>query len=192
MRLLLIFPDTEQRRCYSPFGEASRRQAGGPCQKGSRSGYVRRHLILYLIKTQSQPRSYSYTYVEKSIRNGQLEDLNDHAAGPPVGAIRTVGSTTILAKGTRRTFTEDDDQTLWDWVTSCERKGGRISGNEIYKQLEEVVWTSFSPSTLLNMCLLGVESTPSLAILARSMGKDTEFQTTTKTTHGNRQSDEDR
>lgn len=43
------------------------------------------------------------------------------------------------AKGTRNYYTREDDQALWDWITTHERKGGYLKGNEIYKQLEEVV-----------------------------------------------------
>ncbi len=60
------------------------------------------------------------------------------------------------AKGTRNPYTKEDDEELWKWVTAHERKGGAVQGNEIYKQLEEVVratqsWCSRS-SALLN-CL---------------------------------------
>lgn len=82
---------------------------------------------------------YSYKYVELSIRNRQREDLKDHAAGPPAGTIRSVGSTTMPAKGTRNYYSTEDDRVLWDWVIKHEHKNGYISGNEIYKQLEEVV-----------------------------------------------------
>lgn len=44
-------------------------------------------------------------------------------------------------KGTRNSYTREDDQALWDWVTTQERKGAYMGGNEIYKQLEEVVRT---------------------------------------------------
>ena len=49
------------------------------------------------------------------------------------------------AKGTRNHYTREDDQALWDWVTTQELKRGYISGNEIYKQLEEVVRTELDP-----------------------------------------------
>lgn len=108
---------------------------------------------------------YSYKYVEVSIRNGQLEDLKDHVAGPPAGTIRSVGSTTLPAKVTRNNYTREDDQALWDWVTTYERKGGYIRGNEIYKRLEEVVrkWSStFADWTLTEK----IEPSTSMAILA--------------------------
>ncbi len=43
------------------------------------------------------------------------------------------------AKGTRSPYTREDDEALLKWVTAHERRGGAVQGNEIYKQLEEVV-----------------------------------------------------
>lgn len=84
---------------------------------------------------------YSYTYIEKSIRNGTLEDLDDHVVGPPVGTVRSVGSISRPAKMQRTKYTEEDDRILWNWVQEYERQGGSSDGNEIYKQLEaEVSW----------------------------------------------------
>ena len=82
---------------------------------------------------------YSYTYIEKSVRNCALEDLEDHKVGPPPGAVRGLSSTIQPAKGTRSKFTEDDDRVLWQWVHSHLQKGGGTEGNEIYKQLEAQV-----------------------------------------------------
>ncbi|KAI9818905.1 MAG: hypothetical protein M1827_007726 [Pycnora praestabilis] len=82
------------------------------------------------------PGTHSFEYITLSIRNGQLENLDDHLAGPPEGLMRSVGSVTIPSKGGRRLFTTEDDRVLYDWVTSHERRGGKILGNEIYKQLE--------------------------------------------------------
>jgi len=94
------------------------------------------------------------------------------------------------AKGTRNPYTKEDDGFLWDWVTAKERKGGHILGNEIYKQLEEVVRANaFLFANVTDRTLSGyIESTTSLAILARSMGKDTQFQTASNTSNGNRTS----
>ncbi|KAL8905048.1 MAG: hypothetical protein Q9207_002863 [Kuettlingeria erythrocarpa] len=79
---------------------------------------------------------YSYTYIENSVRNGTLEDLEKHAAGPPIGTLRQVGSTIQLPKSSRTKFTSDDDRILVNWVVGMEQSGGATSGNKIYKQLE--------------------------------------------------------
>ncbi len=86
-----------------------------------------------------EPKSYSYQFIEKSIRNGILEELEDHAVGPPVGTIRAAGSSTQPARIRRQKFTEEDDRILLNWVQDSLRKGGRTEGNEIYKQLEAEV-----------------------------------------------------
>lgn len=80
--------------------------------------------------------SYSFAFIEKSIRNGVLERLEDHVVGPAPGTVRSIGSTLQASKGIRSKFTEDDDCVLWQWVHSHTQKGGGTDGNEIYKQLE--------------------------------------------------------
>ena len=82
---------------------------------------------------------HSYTFIEKSVRNGILEDLDDHRVGPPEGNVRSIGSVIQPAKGTRNTYTEADDRILWNWVNDNPQKGGGTNGNEIYKQLEKKV-----------------------------------------------------
>ena len=83
--------------------------------------------------------SYSFTYIDKSIRNGVLENLEDHAVGPPAATVRSVGSIIQPAKATRTQFTQDDDRELWLWVENTPQKFGGTDGNEIYKQLEKKV-----------------------------------------------------
>lgn len=80
--------------------------------------------------------SHSYTYIEKSIRNGALEDLEDHAVGSAPGIIRSVGSVVQPPKTTRKKYTQEDERILWDWVNLNPQKIGGTDGNEIYKQLE--------------------------------------------------------
>ena len=87
--------------------------------------------------------SHSYTYIEKSVRSGALEDLEDHAVGPPTGTVRSGGSVIHPAKTSRTKFTEDDDRILWLWVEQTPQKGGGTDGNEIYKQLEAKVRPAF-------------------------------------------------
>ncbi len=82
------------------------------------------------------PGMYSYRFVEYSVRKGQLEDLETHKIGGLSSrAARPVGSVTLASKGARTTFTEADDQMLWDWVKPYEGMRGS-AGNLIYQQLE--------------------------------------------------------
>lgn len=87
--------------------------------------------------------SYSYTYIEQSIKQGVLANPDDHLAGPPAGTIRGVGSTTIRPKGTRTSFTAEDDKILVAWVRKSVRKGGAEKGNDLYKQLELHVGSAY-------------------------------------------------
>ena len=79
--------------------------------------------------------SYSWQYIERSVRNGVLENLEDHRVGEPRGTVRTVGSVTIPTKGTRTPFTAEDDRVLFEWVAKSEARGGAVLGNKIYEQL---------------------------------------------------------
>ncbi|KAF2123926.1 hypothetical protein P153DRAFT_371245 [Dothidotthia symphoricarpi CBS 119687] len=80
--------------------------------------------------------SISYTFVDKSIEKGELEDPEDHRAGPRLGEAREPGSISRPAKGGRAPYTPDEDRILYKWVRDAEAAGGQSSGNEIYKQLE--------------------------------------------------------
>lgn len=89
--------------------------------------------------TGSFVASYSYRFIELSLRKGALENLEDHAVGPVKGTVRDVGSTVRPPKGTRQKYTQEDERILWDWVHTNPQKGGGTEGNEIYKQLETKV-----------------------------------------------------
>ena len=88
-------------------------------------------------KKSNPPGTYSYRYVESSIRSGILEELADHAVGIPSRVSRPVGSIATAPKSGRTPFTAADDQLLWNWVKPFMDRGGAWKGNEIYKQLEE-------------------------------------------------------
>ena len=87
-------------------------------------------------RKNAAPGTHSYRYVELSIRNGRLENLDDHVIGATSRVHRPVGSVTMASKGGRNNYTEADDQLLWDWVKPLEDTGQPTAGNEIYKQLE--------------------------------------------------------
>ena len=84
--------------------------------------------------------SHSWKYIELSIRNGILEDLDKHRVGLPAGTIRDVGSIVQPAKGSRTPFTAEDDRVLYEWVEQLEDQGSATAGNVIYKQLEAKVY----------------------------------------------------
>ena len=82
---------------------------------------------------------YSWKYIEQSVRKGVLENLDDHRVGPPIGTVRSAGSSIQPSKGSRTPFTAEDDRILSDWVNGYEELKRATGGNEIYKQLEEKV-----------------------------------------------------
>jgi hypothetical protein len=85
------------------------------------------------------PGTISYEFVTKSIREGELQDPEDHLAGPRVGEPREPGAINRPTKGTRRAYTAEEDRILYKWVRDAESLGGHLGGNEIYKQLEAKV-----------------------------------------------------
>lgn len=113
------------------------------------------------------PGSYSWTWIEQSVKKGMLEDLEKHRAGPVAGTSRPVGSSqpTRIA---RKAFTAADDRALALWVTNAEKQGLSTKGNLIYQQLEHVV--CLLNLHLATLTVFPVESTPHFSILARSMG----------------------
>ncbi|KAF7117910.1 hypothetical protein CNMCM5793_007241 [Aspergillus hiratsukae] len=80
--------------------------------------------------------TYSFKFVEDSVRRGKLADLETYRAGP--SAQRPVGATHIATRAHRIPYSLQDDQLLWDWVQPYEKDPrASISGNLIYKQLAE-------------------------------------------------------
>lgn len=85
------------------------------------------------------PGSISYDFVHKSIAKAEILDPNDFPAGPRIGTARDPGSIARPAKGTRAAFTPDEDRILYKWAKAAQTSGVAISGNELYKKLEEKV-----------------------------------------------------
>jgi hypothetical protein len=119
------------------------------------------------------PGSISYTFIEQSVKDGELADPEQHLAGPATGTLRAAGST-MPAKGTRTPYTPEDDRLLYKWVKDHERGGtGLANGNEIYKQLEKKVWST-RPACTASLTL----TVPSayLAVLAGPLRQASERQ----------------
>jgi len=75
--------------------------------------------------------------VERSIQNGQLEDLEAHRAGP--SAPRPMGASNIPKKGKRSYFTLKEDQLVFDWVEHFGQERAPVQGNKIYQDFSELV-----------------------------------------------------
>ncbi|KAF4637675.1 hypothetical protein G7Y89_g392 [Cudoniella acicularis] len=94
------------------------------------------------VRQDAPSGSVSWTYIDRSVRNGRLENVEDHLAGPPVGTVREAGSGQPVKRG-KTPFTAEDDRILTEWVARAERKGVAIRGNELYKQLAAKVIAKF-------------------------------------------------
>ncbi|KAL3479936.1 TRF2-interacting telomeric protein/Rap1 C terminal domain-containing protein [Aspergillus californicus] len=82
------------------------------------------------------PNTYSYQFIEKSIQQGKIADLETCKVGP--SAPRPVGATNISARTRRNPFSIQDDQILWDYMQPLESTpGAHIKGNVIYQGLAE-------------------------------------------------------
>ncbi|EME88097.1 uncharacterized protein MYCFIDRAFT_192351 [Pseudocercospora fijiensis CIRAD86] len=106
---------------------------GGKVVKDER---VADYLIADHMRNDAPGGSYSYTFIQAAIRDGQLPNPGDHATGRRKGSVREIGSTAIAAKRTRTPFTAEDDRQLWQWVQSEKAAGASVKGNEMYKRLE--------------------------------------------------------
>ncbi|KAJ5129555.1 uncharacterized protein N7515_005594 [Penicillium bovifimosum] len=81
--------------------------------------------------------TFSYQYVERSINNGRLEDLEAYRVGP--SGQRPMGATNIATKSTRSFFTLEEDQILHDWVAHFQQEpNAPVQGNTIYRELAEL------------------------------------------------------
>ncbi|KAL8715932.1 MAG: hypothetical protein Q9220_000599 [cf. Caloplaca sp. 1 TL-2023] len=131
-------------------------------------------------RKEQLPGTYSYQYIEKSLRNGVLEDLDKYAVGSPTGTTRTVGSTVQPAKSGRTKFTPEDDRILVKWVVGMERSGSKVMGNEIYKQLEaEVRKAKHIDEGDTHLRFGHLESPTHLAVMERSLVEESEVSSKT-------------
>ncbi|KAF2713877.1 hypothetical protein K504DRAFT_530789 [Pleomassaria siparia CBS 279.74] len=89
------------------------------------------------IRSDCPVGSISYTFIDDSIKKGELASPDRHLAGPEVGTARHAGSISRPKKGVRTPYTAEEDRILYKWVRDCETNAtGVASGNAIYKQLE--------------------------------------------------------
>ncbi|KAL2857976.1 TRF2-interacting telomeric protein/Rap1 C terminal domain-containing protein [Aspergillus pseudoustus] len=89
-------------------------------------------LIVDHTRKNLPPNVYSYQFIEKSIQNGVLQDLEKYIAGP--SSARPVGATNIPTRGHRLAYTLEDDQILWDYMQPFEiDPTAPIRGNKLYQ-----------------------------------------------------------
>ncbi|KFY00687.1 hypothetical protein O988_03169 [Pseudogymnoascus sp. VKM F-3808] len=94
-----------------------------------------------LIADHAKPKlapvnSVSWTYLEQSMKKGQLEDLETHRINSS-GKTGLSGGLSPPKKSTRTPFTHEDDTAISIWVAKAERLGLSVKGNEIYEQFAD-------------------------------------------------------
>ena len=94
-------------------------------------------------RKDNPPDTYSYTWIEQSIAKGELQEKEEHRAGPPLGTIRRAGALRP-AKSARLKFSAEDDLVVSNWVIDYERRGGKSGGNVIFQELQQAVSMSLS------------------------------------------------
>lgn len=94
-------------------------------------------IIVDPIRKSLPAGSIAYTYIEKSVQKGQLENLADHPGGAAAGTVRMPGSSAVPKKGTRTPYTPEDDKILLKWVRDAARRGDNLKGNLLYKDLAD-------------------------------------------------------
>ncbi|RSL43588.1 hypothetical protein CEP54_015031 [Fusarium duplospermum] len=86
-------------------------------------------------RLDAPPGSYSWKFIEDSVKNGIIQIKDKYRIGPDPDVPRPVGAR-HGAKTTRTPFTKDDDANLAKWVLS--RRSQQQQGNAIYQEYEAV------------------------------------------------------
>ena len=108
-----------------------------------------------LIADHAKPKfaptnSISWTYLEQSMKKGQLEDLETHRISSP----SRTGRPGRPSKSTRTPFTYEESMAISIWVAKAELMGLPPKGNEIYEQFAEKVCPRIRLSCSLSKCFI--------------------------------------
>jgi hypothetical protein len=95
------------------------------------------YLIADHARKDSPAGSYSWKWIEDSVKSGRLLEKSSYVIKPPGSESRPSGS--VPQKSTRNPFTPEDDAILSKFVTKHERHGLPTAGNVIYQNLEAKV-----------------------------------------------------
>ncbi|RSM19987.1 hypothetical protein CDV31_001066 [Fusarium ambrosium] len=86
-------------------------------------------------RLDAPPGSYSWKFIEDSVKHGIIQIKDKYRIGPDPDLPRPVGAK-HGAKTTRTPFTKDDDANLAKWVLS--RRSQQQQGNAIYQEYEAI------------------------------------------------------
>ena len=112
------------------------------------------------------PNSYSYTFIDQSVRNGRLENKEDHRVQPSVESIKSGIHINGSVRTTRTPFTATDDEFLLRFMVKNRHRPQL--GNVIFGELAALVSLVHFISKCRKLNLS--ESTAHTAVLARSLG----------------------
>lgn len=79
--------------------------------------------------------TYSYTFIDQSIKDGVLADKEQHHAGQAPDVVRQPGDVTQPTRKGKVPYTKEEDCLLYDWLTKHLRSGGTDGGNAIYQEI---------------------------------------------------------
>lgn len=109
--------------------------------------------------------SYSFSFIEDSVKNGIIQLKDRYRIGRDPDLPRPVGAGGVT-KSSRTPFTSAEDAALAKWVLS---RPGNSTGNKIFQDYEQFVgYGSRSPRAVV---LTKLESTAYVAIMAKSLGE---------------------
>ncbi|KAI1452073.1 TRF2-interacting telomeric protein/Rap1 C terminal domain-containing protein [Annulohypoxylon moriforme] len=91
-------------------------------------------LIADHLKKNCPPGSYSYKWIEDSLKAGSLQTREDYLCAP--ASQPQLANSAVPRKSTRAAFTPEEDKILTEWVMKKEREGESVGGYQIYKELE--------------------------------------------------------
>jgi len=125
------------------------------------------------MKAASCAGQISYKWIEESIRQGQLQDPEDHR----IASVKTNGGRTFK----RNEFSVKDDQILMDAVLKATETGLGLSGNKLYDDIAKAVPSPISSPVSRNV---GLTIAPATYVpeLAKQMGQSP-FQTPRNASH---------
>lgn len=90
------------------------------------------------------PGSYSWQWIEYSVKNGFLQPQDDYR----IEGVPAAGAS-VPAKGKNRVkFTKEDDDILARFVLNHERQGNATRGNVIFEDLYKQVSAAYETSRL--------------------------------------------
>ncbi|KAK8098060.1 uncharacterized protein PG998_013546 [Apiospora kogelbergensis] len=97
------------------------------------------YLIADHVRKDAPPGSYSWKWIEDSVKKGELLDAEEYLIGAKAGQ-QAPTKGTKATKSTRTPFTGEDDRLLTEHVLKREREGELIAGNKIYQEFAEKSW----------------------------------------------------